>query len=146
MELYPFVFFAPFIFGIFFVAIWLAVTLLLSLMSGWARLAKIYPARAKFEAEQWHFVSGQLRNFVSYRNCLTVGANADGMHLSILLPFRVGHPPLFIPWSDIAVAEDRLFFTKVGRFTFRRAPEVKVVIWLDIAKKVVAKGPLQLAT
>lgn len=146
MDLYPFLFLAPFVFGIFFVIIWLGVVLLLSLLSGWSRLAKIYRSRDSFAGEQWHFVSGQLRNFVNYRNCLTVGANADGLYLSILFPFRAGHPPLFIPWSDITVSEEKLFFAKVGRFTFRQAPDMKVTLLLDTAKKVLAKGPLQLAT
>ncbi len=44
---------------------------------------------------------------VSYRSCLTVHRSAEGLFLSVLLPFRPGHPPLFIPWNAVRNATSR---------------------------------------
>ncbi len=48
----------------------------------------------------------------NYNNCLTIGADPSGLYLTLLFLFRIGHPPLFIPWSEISFRNRRtiLFF------------------------------------
>jgi hypothetical protein len=43
-----------------------------------------------------------MRGIGGYHNCLTVGANPDGLYLAALFLFRVGHPPLFVPRTDVS--------------------------------------------
>ncbi len=38
---------------------------------------------------------------VTYSGCLTIHSSAEELHLSVLLPFRPGHPPVFIPWDAV---------------------------------------------
>ena len=39
----------------------------------------------------------------NYNNCLTIGVDTAGLYLSPLFFFRIGHPPLFIPWTEISL-------------------------------------------
>ena len=46
---------------------------------------------------------------VNYNRCLTVHHAPEGIYVSVLLPFRLGHPPLLIPWSAIHHVTPRKF-------------------------------------
>jgi hypothetical protein len=39
---------------------------------------------------------------------LDMGANPEGLYLAVQSGVKVWHPPLFIPWSDIAVSAERI--------------------------------------
>jgi hypothetical protein len=39
---------------------------------------------------------------------LDVGANSTGLYLAVQSGLKIWHPPLFIPWSDIAVSAERI--------------------------------------
>jgi hypothetical protein len=41
----------------------------------------------------------QFGTWCNYSGCMTIGASAAGLYLA--MPFRVGHPPLLIPWGDL---------------------------------------------
>jgi hypothetical protein len=41
--------------------------------------------------------------FGSYSNCVNFGADETGLYMAVFRPFRFGHAPLFIPWSEIQV-------------------------------------------
>src|SRR5260370_20051122 len=45
-----------------------------------------------------------------YNGCLTVGADSSGLFLVPLFIFRLGHPPLFVPWSEILSQWKKRFF------------------------------------
>ncbi len=45
--------------------------------------------------------------WVNYNNCLTVHVASDGMYLLLWAPFRIGHPPLFLPWEAMHSATTR---------------------------------------
>jgi hypothetical protein len=34
----------------------------------------------------------------------------DALYLSVLFPFRLGHPPLCIPWKEIKLSRTKRFF------------------------------------
>jgi hypothetical protein len=112
---------------ILLLCIWILVLLGISSLSGWARLASVYLRAEPFTGNLWKFQSARMRGFMRYNNCLTLGANAGGLYLSIFFLFRPGHPPLFIPWRDITI-------TSFGRdhrylkFHFRGIPEVPFII------------------
>jgi hypothetical protein len=86
----------------FFVALWLGVAYLLDRFGGWDALRKHYRLAGSFHGRRWWFQSGDLSG-MSYRGCLTVGANEEGLYLRMLWPFALWAAPLFIPWSDVSV-------------------------------------------
>ena len=76
------------------------VLILLGRIGGWATLAQRYHASGPTPASATRGVSGRVGG-LSYRNNLVVGMDDHGLYLAPMLPFRLGHAPLHIPWSAI---------------------------------------------
>jgi hypothetical protein len=93
-----------------FVAFWCLIVKMLSL-KGWQRLAQ-------YQLPQplgWpHTTLGQAwLGGIRYRNVIKVGAQAQGLSLESMFMFRIGHPPLLIPWSAIGpVLTEKSFWGK----------------------------------
>jgi hypothetical protein len=84
--------------------------MLASHIGGWARLADRYRDDANTGGEAHYMRSGRI-GLVSYSSCLTLRVSDAGLRLSVLLPFRIGHPPIFIPWTEFHnVSEKRIMF------------------------------------
>jgi hypothetical protein len=107
---------APLWFVLLFAVMWLVITGVLSRVSGWASLAAQFRATQPTGGENFRFVSGSMgkKGFpVGYRNCLSVSVGERGLGLTMLFLFRLGSPPLFIPWSDVeSVEEKKVFFVR----------------------------------
>ncbi len=91
----------PMLAGVLFVGVmWVPALLVLSGISGWATLARSYrwtqPAPA---GDRW-FERGRV-GIIGYNSTLRFALLNEGFFLGQVLPFRPGHPSLFIPWSAI---------------------------------------------
>ena len=129
-------------FWLFLALVWIGASWLISRLSGWRRLAEAYSERLPFTGKHWWFQSAEMARMSHYGGSLIVGANREGLHLAVLLPFRIGHPALFIPWSDISMREQksRLSFTRV-ELTFQKVPGVAMKITAALGRKIQeAKG------
>lgn len=97
-----------------FVVTWIGISAFLSFYSGWSSLARRFRANAAASGQHFRLVSGALGLSylpVNYGGCLFVTVNNTGLHLSILFPFRLMSPPLFIPWSQVqSVDAKRVLF------------------------------------
>ena len=96
------------LFPFFFVGMWCAICLTLSKMGGWRRLAESFPARDQPSGKRFFMQGGKVGQ-VTYRGCLTLYTSPRGLYLSVWLLFRLGHPPVFIPWGDIRNAKTHQF-------------------------------------
>jgi hypothetical protein len=119
-----------------FIAVWCAIVFLLSLVSGWRELSEYYRSAAPFHGARFWFQSLSMRVRVGYNNCLVVGTNTEGLHVSIVFPFRIGHPPLFFPWIDISATEKRGFFFRGFELRFSRCPSIPFVISKRLMNKI----------
>ncbi|MGC2164091.1 MAG: hypothetical protein WA634_19495 [Silvibacterium sp.] len=115
-------------FAVYFIALWSLVCYGISWMGGWHRLAGQYRCEREFDGERWRFRSGLMRWCTSYRSVLTLGANRDGLYLAVFFLFRLGHPPLFIPWSEITASERRRWFMSGTQFVLGR--ETQIPLWV----------------
>jgi hypothetical protein len=78
----------------------------------------------------------------NYRSCVTLGANARGLYLAVRPLFRIGHPPLFIPWSDVQVSRfDSAVFSYLD-LRFRRVEAVYLRPSWKLGQEVAAMGGL----
>jgi hypothetical protein len=96
-------------FCVFFVLLWLFVTGLLTLVSGWRRVAARFPAGdVPPEGESWW---DQVSGFGLVRENLVtrVIVSPAGLHLSAMLPFRFGRPPILVPWDQVIWRSERRF-------------------------------------
>ena len=124
-------------FWLFLAAVWTGASWLVAIVSGWRRLSEAYPARLPFTGKHWWFQSAEMGRRSRYGGTLIVGANHEGMHLSVLLPFRVAHPPLFIPWSDITMREQKSRFSSTRmELAFQKVPGVPMKISAALARKL----------
>jgi hypothetical protein len=113
----------PYFFPFFFIFLWATVLFIVAYIGGWSRLAQYYQTQSKFEGKKWGFKSGRM-GVTNYNGCLTIGANDQGLYLAVFPIFRVGHPPLFIPWYDITTSKSRKFLVSYLDFTFARVPSI----------------------
>ena len=122
---------------LFFIIIWAGVCKLISAVGGWKILSGDYRANSVFDGKKMWLKSVGMRRWTNYNNCITVGADKYGLYLSVFPIFRVGHPPLFFPWTDISTeAGSRRFFGDFVKFTFTRQPDVPVIFSKKIAAKI----------
>jgi hypothetical protein len=127
-----------------FAGIWIGVSLLLSWIGGWRELARHYRADRSCTGAQFRMQSAGMRWGTAYRSSVNLGADASGLFLSVFPLFRAGHPPLFIPWSDISFSKERRWLVDSVRLRFRAAPGVSLLIFTKLATRVFANGPLRL--
>ena len=117
---------APYIvFPLLFAVAAAASLALVSVLGGWHSLAQRYravrPAGGKrFAVQSMGVGSGRLP--MGYNNCLTVHVSSEGLHLAVLPILPIMHPPLFIPWADVAaVSTYKAFVWTCYRVTLRRS-------------------------
>jgi hypothetical protein len=85
-----------------FVSIW---------WTGWAQLARVYPAREEFRGVLRRFQSARMRFNFRYGSILTAGVNSEGLYLATWRYFPMFHSPLFIPWSEIYIRKRKKFLS-----------------------------------
>ena len=115
-------------FGLF----WAAIVWLIAQLSGWSKLAGVYPSRIPFNESCWSLQSGRFRWSSNYSGILRVCADSQALHLSVFVLFRPGNPPLSIPWEDIT-AKPRPFGIELR---FYRAEGVPLLISRQLAGRL----------
>ena len=83
-----------------FVLIWSFVVWLISRLSGWHRLARHYRTSAPPTGQPVRQMLAMLGS-ARHRGTLTLQAAPAGLYLTVMVLFRLGHPPLLIPWSAV---------------------------------------------
>jgi len=131
---------SPLLVAACFVALWIAVTWLLSYTSGWVALARLYradrvavgiPVRMR-AVRMGRGASGQ------FRNVLTLWVGSEGIQLRLQFLFRINSPDLFMPWSEIAVSRGRQLFFNYIELNFLRAPDIPLRLYGEAAERVCA--------
>jgi len=134
LNKYPLVFIS-----LLFVLLWCAIVFLIAALSGWMDLAERFRLTSTFTGPTWGFQSARMRWTSHYGSCLGVGADATGLMLSVLFLFRPGHPPLFVPWSEISVAKRQNFwFIRRVRLLLGREEQIPLVISGSLADRIQA--------
>jgi hypothetical protein len=73
----------------------------------------------------------------NYHNVAKFGADEGGLYMSVLLPFRVGHAPLFIPWAHIQVSSAvRGLLFKSRKLLLGRRQSIPLFISVSLAGKI----------
>jgi hypothetical protein len=98
------------VFPIFFTGLWVCITLLMSWIGGWGKVGKRYSATGMPpEGRALKHVTGMF-GMTRYKNVLTVITSDDGLYIENRKVYRPGHPPLFIPYTDIHQARKQTLF------------------------------------
>lgn len=106
------------IFKIYLLSIWPSIFLIFSFVSGWHKLSKRFRATSRRTIPTCGLpdlmclfnlpvVPGAKTlphlGWPSYKGIVRITPDPGGLDLSVYLPFRIGHPPLCIPWEEIEV-------------------------------------------
>jgi len=119
----------------------IALSALLSAISqsGWRRLAEFYRSGRSSKPIRWRFVSARMgygSAVVPFRAALNLGADGNGVSLSLFPLFRLGAPPLFVPWEHLSVESDDT--SGWMQFRFRDAPDVVLRLQRPLGQEILA--------
>jgi hypothetical protein len=130
------------IFPIFFTALWVGITLIMSFVGGWGRVGKQYAAtEAPPAGRVLKHVTGMF-GVARYKHVLTVITTDTGLYIENRKVFRPGHPPLFIPFTAIFNARKQtLFFWEFIAFEIGDPPLAGV----RLPSKVFEGTPVKIA-
>jgi hypothetical protein len=125
------------IFLVFFVAMWCLTSLLTGKLSGWAILSRRFGSTLPFPSQTWRWKSARMRWGANYKNCLTIGADPAGLYLSSLFFFTIGHPALFIPWTEISLRGRRkILFIEFVELELGREEKIPFMIRAGLADQI----------
>jgi len=116
-------------FPLLFIAIWIGALYLLSLIGGWSALAEKYRCDSDI-TDNWRGWQSGYFGILHYGGCLWIATTPRGLCLKTgpFFIFSAFHPPLCIPWENIAsVKEGTFFFVRLTDFQTTN-PNVKVSI------------------
>ncbi|NRF67339.1 hypothetical protein HLB44_10120 [Aquincola sp. S2] len=106
-----------------FIALWIGGAVIMARIAGWPSLAKLYPASKMPAGSSFGFCTGSLgsANFpIRYRRCLRIVLNEQGLYASLMFPFKIGSPAIFIPWEQVSLCQEKqLMRTRTVTLQFR---------------------------
>lgn len=105
-------------------------------MAGWKTLAARFRYDAPFVGSMWRWQCAKFRWGSRYNNCLTVGANSEGLYLAMMPVFNFGHAPLLIPWSEITERAKGTLFGPVFILTLGSEEQLPMMIGSALALKI----------
>jgi hypothetical protein len=82
----------------------LFISTVLSVKSGWHRIAKRFPHQAQTDYQKFLFVRMSLGSGlfpVAYGGAAFVRLCPNGLGISVIFLLRFLHPPMFLPWSAV---------------------------------------------
>jgi hypothetical protein len=124
------------------IAWWCFLMWVVSHMCGWKALARHYLAEEPFHGTRLRFRSARIGGG-NYNSCLRVGGNSDGLWMSGMGPFRICHPPLFIPWVDITPRlTHHWLFGRWMDLAIAKTPNVRVRFPVAVAEELAAEANL----
>ena len=97
---------------------WLAIALLLSVLSGWRSLARLYRGRLPQVDGRISMASGSMR-LIALNHLVTFTTGPYGIGMSMFGPFALVSPPLAIPWEEIGECRRYQALGMFDRFAFR---------------------------
>jgi len=99
--------------------VWLAASAVVSRLGGWRSLARRFGANDAPRGAVFLNQTVGLAPLVAYRACIHLTVASSGLHLEPMVLLRFMHPPLSVPWSQVAsCARNDGVFAKRVTLTF----------------------------
>lgn len=108
----------PYIFPVFFIALWLAVTVLLSYLAGRVSLVRAFPDLGEAPLLRLSGQSGKMGMGVNMNGILTLSVCPSGLRVGIMRLFGPFSRDFFVPWDSLSVVRRRAFFMAVAKLQF----------------------------
>lgn len=73
----------------------------------------------------------------TYGNCVNFGVDESGLYMAVFPLFRLGHAPLYIPWSEIQIISvKRGLIFKKRKLLLGRQELIPLVVSVTLAEKL----------
>jgi hypothetical protein len=122
------------------VLVWCTICLLISFITGWFTLAQRFRKQTEPSGDVRKagplFYTIYMRLWSHYGSVVTLVAATDALYLSIFPPFRIGHPPLRIPWDEIQFGRTRRIFFPYIVLTLGKSERIPLRISPRMAGKL----------
>jgi hypothetical protein len=105
-------------FPLFFAALWLAVTTVLAVLSGWFRLAARFPNQTMEPILRVRGQSGSMGLGVSMGGILTLSVCPSGLRVGMMRVFGPFCRDFFVPWEAINIIRKSVLFWPVAKLQF----------------------------
>lgn len=122
----------PLYFVLAFPLLWFAVTMILSILSGWFRLVERYPNRNEIPIATLANQSGSL-GLVSMRGILKLSVCASGLRIGIMRIFGPFCRDFLVPWNEITVTRSDRYLWKVAKLSFGRPSNGNLKVFAEVA-------------
>jgi len=123
-------------FALFFALLWLTVTTMLAVLSGWFRLMAKFPNQTEAPLLQVRWQSGRMGFAVSMQGILTLSACPSGLRVGIMRVFGPFCRDFFVPWEDISVTRKDVLFWPAATLQFGRPAIGSLTIAAHIANRL----------
>jgi hypothetical protein len=77
-----------------------------------------------------------MRLWGHYSSVIRLVAADDALYLSVLFPFRIGHPPLCIPWTEIQFGKASFFWRTYVELTLGQQERIPMRISPRMARNL----------
>lgn len=120
------------------IAFWCALIFFIGTVGGWRKLSEEFPADMPMEGRRFRGRSVQISWGCNYGGCVTLTASPRGLGISVWPIFRMGHPPMCLPWGDIQVTPEKSWFGTFAVIRMRRGPSTTIRISESLLQEVFA--------
>lgn len=116
------------------------ICFLISVLSGWYKLSQHFRAQSEpygqTKSAGPFFYTVYMRFWGHYSGIIRMTAAEDALYLSILFLFRIGHPPLCIPWKEIQFGRTKFLWRKYVVLTLGEQERIPMRISERMARKL----------
>jgi hypothetical protein len=130
----------PLGFAILFAAFWCAICYLISFLAGWLALTRRFKKQSEpygeIRSAGAFFYTVYMRFWSKYSSVIRLTAASDALYASVSPIFRLGHPPLRIPWDEIRFARTKFFFRTYLMLTLGNEEKIPMRISLRMARNL----------
>jgi len=126
----------PFVFPVFFVALWMAVTTLIAVWSGWFRLARRFPDRREQPFISLRWQSGWMRGGVNLNGVLNLASCPSGLRIGIMRVFGPFSRPFLVPWDEITVTRSTRWWMPVAKLYLGKPSIGTLIISSHLANRL----------
>jgi hypothetical protein len=122
-----------------FLAVWAMVLPMAAWFGGWRRLAEEFAAESDTRG-RIALGTATMRYGAHYSNVVLLDGRTSGLVLSVRRLFRLGHPPLLIPWAQV-VAEPKkvLWIFPATRLELGRDARIPLTFFNREARDLIAR-------
>ena len=130
----------PILFLALCVVMMVFICYLISLISGWFSLSERFRLQSEPCGETKgagpFFYTVYMRFWGHYSSIIRITAAEDALYLSVILPFRIGHPPLRISWKEIQFGRTKFLWRRYVVLTLGEQERIPMRISESMARKL----------